>query len=223
MNLTNYPIDKLHLLLEEIDGIQAPDTRYRYCDECDCDLILYDYFYVCPICGLVDDKPVYDLKYESEYYPKPILYRRRVYCQDKLKLMSTLKISRSIGYTDARKTLRGVEDEFDTIDELFFIMKEHSLSKYYPHIYNLWFEIKKTKLISLTHQQIDMLSRQFVELDSAFKANQCGRTNMINYNTIIYYLMKKNKLGGCHNILLPYNHDTMYKKLLLLDRERLLA
>ena len=91
MNSTKYTIDKLHLLLEELDGPHEQHTSRRsmYCDECKCDLVLCHYFYACPKCGQVDDKPVYDLKNESEYHPKPILYQRRLYCQDKLKLMST--------------------------------------------------------------------------------------------------------------------------------------
>ena len=217
--LNVYPIDKLHLLIEEILDLPVNETRNRYCDECECDMIFYDYFYTCPVCGIVDDAPVYNIKHESEYFQKPILYKRRIYCEDKLKLMSTLKSCRSIGYGNAKKTLTEIEDEFSTIDELFFKMKEYSLSKYYPHIYNLWFEIKKTKLITLTYQQIDMLSSQFVELDCIFKANRGNRKNMINYNTIIYYLMKKNKIKGRNNILLPYNHDSMYK--ILTDLENI--
>jgi hypothetical protein len=221
-NLENMTFsDLLNLECDKQEVTKKTLKSKMYCYDCECDLLLYDAaFHVCPECGLVDDTPVYDIQRESEYYQKPILYKRRIYCQDKLKLLTCKKTSRSLKYEAVKNELQAIDDEFNNIDELFFTMKRCSLSKFYHHIYNLWYDIKKTKLIDMTMQQIDHLSRQFVELESKFKANQgvSSRKNMFNYNSTIYYLMKKNKLKGHWHVLLPYNHSEMYKKIRSIDR-----
>ena len=88
------------------------------------------------------------------------------------------------------------------------------MSAMYKHIYNLWFDIKKAKLVTLTNSQISNLCDEFVKLDCLFKNTPRNRKNMYNYNSMIYFLMKKNKIiQGCNHILLPYNHNFIYKNI----------
>lgn len=220
----NINIHNCHLFLEEflqLDEQPKKVERRLYCEECECDLILHDNsFYVCPSCGQVDDTSIYVESYgDCVSHNKPCLYKRRLYCQDRLKMLCCQKTSRSKHYKEICKRLKEREDDFATIEELFYLMKELNMSKFYPHIYNLWRDIKKTRLITLSELQIRQLTEQFVELEWLFRKNKATkRKNMLSYSTTIYYLFKKNKLPDSRHILLPYNHSEMYQKLLLLDR-----
>jgi hypothetical protein len=61
------------------------------------------------------------------------------------------------------------------------------------------------KLITLSSQQIDKISIEFVIMESKFKQNKGKRKNFFNYLSMIYLLMRKHKLKGHSHILLPLN------------------
>jgi hypothetical protein len=216
MEFTDYTLDQLQQLCETTQVVNNI-SKSRYCSDCNLDMILCDYFYACNNCGIVDDFIVYNTKYEVEYHPKPILYKRRIYWTDKLKLISVLKTSKSKKYIAAKDFLNNMKDKFKNINDLYFLMKDNGLSKFYPHIYGLWYDIKKYRLITLTYAQIDVLVNEFVEIDIKFKANNNGRKNMISYNATLYFLFKKHKIKGLYNILLPYNYRKMINSLRLLN------
>jgi predicted RNA-binding Zn-ribbon protein involved in translation (DUF1610 family) len=211
MNIKDLTIENCHLYLEEYYGVpEQPKYDPNKCTDCDTTLEKTDHFYYCPECGTVDfDKPIH---VTHEYVPPPCLYKRRIYCLDKLKMMSGFKQSRSKGYNSMIKKLE--ECKFNTIKELKKIMKELLYHKFYKFIYNIWFDIKGTRLIELTYNQIDKLSRDFVDLEYKFKqSDKHKRSNMLNYNSVIYYLLKKNKIKGYKHIILPFNHLVICKML----------
>ena len=92
-------------------------------------------------------------------------------------------------------------------------MKMLKLHKLYSFIYEIWHIIKGYRLINLTHDQIDILSNQFVDIENKFKNSDNKRKNMLNYNSIIYILFRKNKIKGYKHILLPLNHIVIVKAL----------
>jgi hypothetical protein len=66
------------------------------------------------------------------------------------------------------------------------------------------------RLIQLTGMQIDLLSREFVELEWKFKTSSTlKRRNMLSYATIIWFVMRAQKIPGFDNILLPLNHEDL--------------
>jgi len=106
------------------------------------------------------------------------------------------------------------DHDFDNLKQLKAIMKDLKYHNFYKYIYCVWFDIKKFKLITLTTLQIKMLSRQFVELESKFKdSDSHNRKNMLNYNSLIYILLKRNKIKGYKSIILPFNHIVIVKML----------
>ena len=196
-----------HLIIEEFEGIEAqPKYEPDKCEDCNTLLLQDTYFKYCDKCGTIDfDKPIY---VDHEWKAPQTLYKRRLYCIDKLNMMACYKHSRSKVYVKMIKELE--EWEFNCVKELKCIMKELKYHKFYKYIYNVWFELKGTRLITLTHTQIDVLSQQFVEVESKFKQSDAHtRKNMLNYNSIIYILLRKNKIKGYKHILLPHNHIIM--------------
>jgi hypothetical protein len=202
MDFTKIPFDKLQLYFEP-DIVVNNRSILRYCDDCKLDMIIDDYLYVCRECGNIDDTPIYDAKYELDYYPKPI---------------SVLKTSKTKKYIKVKEYFENLKDDFNDINSFYFLMKAHGYSKYYPNIYGLWYDIKKYRLITLTYKQIDILVNEFVKIDILFKSNSNGRSNMISYNSTLYYLFKKLKIKGCSEILLPYNYKRMLQRLKVLNK-----
>jgi hypothetical protein len=204
-------MNQLHLIYEDFKkSPKQPTYDSSKCVDCGFDLKQDTYFYYCEKCGTIDfDKPIY---VDHEWVPSPMTYKRRLYCMDKLNLMSGKKQSRSKIYHPMIKELK--QHDFKNLKELKHIMKTLKYHKYYKFIYSIWFDIKGTKLITLTYNQIDLISRQFVELESKFKqSDKHSRKNMLNYNSLIYILLKKNKIKGYKSILLPFNHIVMIKLL----------
>ena len=211
MNIKNLTMENAHLYLEEFDGVpEQPEYDPNKCTDCGSELQLDTYFYHCPECGTIDfDKPIY---VDHEWTPPKITYKRRLYCIDKLMMISGRKYSRSKVYPIMIQKLK--EYDINSLKELKQTMKTLKYHRLYKFIYNVWNDLKKERLISLTSNQIDLLSRQFVELESKFKESDTHtRKNMLNYNSLIYILMKKNKIKGHEHILLPFNHIVIVKML----------
>lgn len=202
-------IENAHLYLEEFYGVpEQPEYDWSKCHDCGTALEQAEYFHYCPDCGTIDfDKPIY---VDKPWTPPPALYKRRQYCIDKLNLMAGYKSSRAKQYTVMLKKLK--DHDFESLKELKKLMKQMKYNRYYKFIYNVWFDLKKERLIHLTYNQIDTLANQFIELESKFKNNvDHKRQNMLAYNSVIYYLMRKNKIKGYDNILLPINHIVVCK------------
>jgi len=211
MNIKDLTIENAHLYLEEYYGVpEQPDYDPTKCAECDTTLKQDHYLHFCPECGTMDfDKPIH---VDHEYTPPPCLYKRRIYCLDKLKMMAGFKQSGSKSYKPMIEILK--ERDFDNIKQLKKIMKELKYHTFYKFIYSIWFDIKGTRLIELTYTQLDKISNDFVDLEYKFKqSDKHKRSNMLNYNSVIYYLLKKNKIKGYKHILLPYNHLVICKML----------
>lgn len=201
------------MYLEQFEEPRKVFTPDNHCRECDTDMVLVEFFFACPTCGQIGETVnAYHLEHATDYIPKRQLYKRRAYIEEKLRLLSCSKRPRSAKYVDALKKIKS--EKFTTIDELYNILKKKNMSAMYKHIYNLWFDIKKAKLVTLTNSQISNLCDEFVKLDCLFKNTPRNRKNMYNYNSMIYFLMKKNKIiQGCNHILLPYNHNFIYKNI----------
>ena len=202
-------INNIHLIYQDFQGIKPHEhLDENICEECGKEMTCDEYFLMCKECGTIDfDKPLY---VDTPYVAKPILYKRRMYCQEKLNLMTCNKQSRSPAYTSALSKLKN-DDDFETIYELRERMSSLKLHKQYKHIYNLYYDVKKEKLIDLTHNEINKLSVKFVGLEQKFKqkSDEHGRQNMISYNTLIYFLMKQHNVPGYEHVILPLNHQAL--------------
>jgi hypothetical protein len=195
-------------------GIMEPPvpnkSRYLCQDEnCEGKMItsLADYFPCCDICGIMNiDEPMHvDI---PEYVPKAMLYKRRQYCMEKLNLIAGFKQSRSKHYKPMVKHLSKLE--FNEITELKELMKEHKYHKFYKFIYNIYKDIKKHRLIPLTCQQIEFISREFVKLNCKFKEFATNkRKNMLCYTSVVWHIMKEHNIPNKEHLLLPLNHTSM--------------
>lgn len=196
-----------------------------YCEHCNVDLIMADdSFKVCPKCGSVDFENVkfqLETPYENIYTRcRKTLYKRRLYCREKLSLITCNKNCNSKHFKAMIKVVSTYD--FDTVDELREILRDLEYQKYYKFIYSIYFQIKKVKLITLTSQQIDQISLAFVAVDVQFRKFakiHHNRSNIISYNSIIYMTMKRLKIKGSEHIILPQNHRHMEILFDLLNQE----
>lgn len=145
------------------------------------------------------------LIYEEEYYKgsnKLSQYKRYKYFIEKLNLLSGRKMSQSEKCTELIKMLK--PDDFNNVMELRKIMKKQGYSKLNKFIYNIYFEVKKDRLIDFTVKQKYKLSQDFLKIERVFKKLQV-RKNIYNYNLIIGLLMEKNKIKGYEYLIMPKN------------------
>ena len=173
------------------------------CEDCKVDKVILNCFKVCTQCGVMDiEDPSYEV---IPWTPTIALYKRRLYCQEKLKLYTGHKLCRSAQYRKIVKDLKTYD--ILNIIELKQYLKEWKQKRFYKYIYNLYFDVTGIRLIKLSSQDIDFLSRKFVEIEGKFKGSELHkRKNFFNYNSCIFLLMKKYKYKGYKNIILPLNH-----------------
>ena len=215
MNMQN-----IHLLLEDLGfddrehEIQKNPENYA-CYACEVDHILSEQgFPFCPSCGVINfDKPqvveeVADPKVKQRVVS---LYKRRLYIREKLNLMAGYKHSRSKEYTEIVAKLKKVRVR--NIIHLKQILKDRNLKKHYKHIYNLYYDLKKVRLVKLTHSNIDFLAKKFIDAESMFKENNHNRSNFFSYSSVIYMLMKKYHMPGYRNVILPLNYLQISQKI----------
>lgn len=168
---------------------------------CEMKTIEVDSNKTCVKCG----KSELCILYEDDYYKvsnKLSLYKRYKYFLEKLNLLSGRKMSQSEKCTKLIKILK--PDDFDNVMELRRIMKKLGYSKLNKFIYNIYFEIKKDRLIDFTQKQKYKLSQDFIKIERVFKKLQV-RKNIYNYNLIIGLLMEKNQIKGFEHLIMPKN------------------
>ena len=204
-------IENVHRFIEAFEDAPIIINRMNYCGDCDIEMIINIDQYVCSECGICGEYIPAQEVFEAARVKK-ILYRRRVYCIDKLKQISCLKSPRTKEYKGIIKTLS--TEDFSNIHELYDIMKELNMFKFYKNIFDVYFSIKKVKLIKLTYDQIERIANDFIEIESKFKGiENNNRKNMFNYNSVIQMLLKKHKIKGFQHVILPYNHKEMHKRI----------
>lgn len=216
MNYENVDFEKVQEDFESVMGFEKEDGYNSdssihdilFCNDCEEYKILEDVYMVCPICGNIDLDPVID---SVEYIQKKSFYKRILYCIEKLNLMTCYKRCTSIFYKEMIDVLK--DEDFETITELRDIMKKYKYNKYYKHIYNVYNDIKKKRLIILSPMIIFKISKKFAEIEYEFKKNsdKHGRKNFLSYNSTIWILLKRMKNKGYKHILVPNNHDHIVK------------
>jgi hypothetical protein len=183
------------------------------CNKCNILKVFEQGFPVCPMCGIMDiDNPTYDI---PDWAPVIALYKRRLYCQEKLKLYCGHKMSKNTYYKTIVSDLK--KCKIRSVIQLKQKLKARGLKKYYKYSYNLYHDVTGKRPINLKSQDIDFLTRKFIEVESRFKLSELnGRKNFFNYNSCMFLLMKKYKFTGYKHILLPLNHLQISKQLKLL-------
>lgn len=203
-------IENVHRIIEDFENAPIVMNRVNYCDECNTEMYINNDQYVCNQCGLCGDYIPALEAFEQSSHMKKVLYRRRIYCVDKLRMISCLKSPRTQEYINTIKKLS--TEDFSNIYELYDIMKEMNMFKYYKNIYDIFHSIKKVKLIELTYNQIERITDDFIEIERKFKSVENNtRQNMFNYSSIIKVLLQKHKIRGAEHLILPYNHEEMIK------------
>ncbi len=173
-----------------------------------------DGFPFCPSCSVInfDNPEIAHEAVDPGIKQRALsLYKRRLYIREKLNLMAGYKHSRSKEYTDILAKLKKIRVQ--NIIHLKQILKDRNLKKHYKHIYNIYYDLKKARLIKLTHSNIDFLAKKFIDSESVFKDNNHNRSNFFSYSSVIYMLMKKYRMPGYRNIILPLNYFQISQKI----------
>lgn len=198
-----------HMSLEDAERIYEDFTPIERTLTPKCECVLTNEFgmRVCVLCGVVDSYDVVEEFVHGEYVPTTrSIYKRRLYCMEKIRSLCGHKIPCSKAYGQVKRKLSKLS--FDTIVELKQILKDMGKTTLYKYLYGIWFDLKGEKLIELTPHQQDILSLEFVELDGKFKEqqDQHKRSNIMSYASVLYFLMKKHNYKGYDHIILPYNN-----------------
>lgn len=209
-----------HLYLEDMGFDERPkqhkkNPRNRACNECDVDHIKTDDgFPLCPLCGLVNrDEPEFvNEMVDNDIKRKTMsIYKRRLYVKEKLNLLVGNKQSRSKMYKDILTKLS--HKKIKNIIHLKRMLKKGDDKRFYKYIYNIYYDLKKIRLIKMSHNDIDFLAKKFIDVETKFKEINDVRSNFFSYSSVIYLLMKKYKYAGYQHIILPLNHLQISKKI----------
>lgn len=183
---------------------------------CNCDVepIIVNSFPTCPDCGIVDiDHPgiVVDFDNNYNFSKAKSIYKRRLYCREKLRLLSAYKFPRNCKkFNNVVKKLKkiGVEN----LQDVKKFLKNSGNKQFYKFVYSIYYLVTGERLISLTGNQVEIISNEFSRIEGYFR-DSTERHNIYNYNSMIYLLMKKHKIPGYNKIKLPLNHKYISKKL----------
>ena len=217
--MTEINMRNCHLYLEDMGFDDRPqkkrNTRNRACNECDVDNITTNEgFPLCPMCGIVNRN---EPEFVNEIMDNDIkrktlsIYKRRLYVKEKLNLLVGNKQSRSKQYKEILTKLGN--KKIKNIIHLKQILKDGEFKKYYKYVYNIYYDLKKIRLIKMSHNDIDFLAKKFIDTETKFKENNNNRSNFFSYSSVIYLLMKKYKYTGFQHIILPLNHIQISKKI----------
>lgn len=213
-------IQNAHLFLEDMgfdDRAQQiqRNPKNHACYECEVDhIVTVDGFPFCPSCGIINfDQPEIAREVDDPVVKQRVvsLYKRRLYIREKLNLMAGYKHSRSKEYSEIVAKLKKIRVR--NIIHLKQILKDRNLKKYYKHIYSIYYDLKKIRLVKLSHSNVDFLAKKFIDAESKFKENNHSRSNFFSYSSVIYMLMKKYRMAGYHNIILPLNYLKISQKI----------
>lgn len=212
-------------LMNAYEDYLDPDYQIkpRTVETCECGgLMAKDQFFLfCKSCGVMDlDSCAFVVDVGTGVgMTRATLYKRRVYCLEKLRLMTGHKQCRSKEYPKMIRFLK--MKQFKTLPQLRVLMKQYGYHKFYKYIYNIYHDIKKKRLITLTATQINCITTQFVDLEWKFKQSDTKRHNMICYHTVIRHLMSRNKIPGSRFVPVPNNHKALIKIVKQLHRIKL--
>jgi hypothetical protein len=209
MDFANMNYEDVLDIFDPIDEtIKVENIKRGFC-HCGSKQDVYDCFYVCPDCGIMDLEPLfYDIPFDMVHL-KRSFYKRRLYCIEKLNYIGGLKQPTSIRYRNMVAFLK--TKQFTKIEKLKRLMKKYGYNKYYKYIYSVYFDIKKIRLIKLTAMDIHKISLEFVKMDVKFTKYQENhkRKNFMAYNSIIYLILQQKKFKGFKHILKPNNHNDL--------------
>ncbi len=170
---------------------------------------------VCPKCFIVNEG--YTLVCETQYNNYPIrkvftLYNRRNYFREKLKKYSKLSNNNSDDYKKIINMLK--KKNIKNIHDLKHKMRKLKLNKYRDFLYTIYHDIKGVKLINLNDTDITNLCNQFHNIERNYNKTSKKGKSMLNYDVVLYYLLKKNNFQCYTNIPLPYHWKKVYDNLL---------
>ena len=198
----------------------TPDPLCRE-DGCGGAMTNADHFPYCRRCGTMDtDAPLrHYQEADAPYVPKASLYKRRQYYLEKINTLLGRKQSRSPKYREMLAVLKTDLEPYDgRLEELRARMKRGGYHRFYRFLYNVHHDLTGERLVTLTDQQVDCLTQQFVALEWKFKGSSAHtRKNFLCYASTLHYLMKKNRIRGYRHLLLPHNHPSIVRTLKQID------
>jgi len=168
--------------------------------------------YVCVQCGDVDRRIIF-YEHQPSFYRGPChVYKRNLYFRDKISALSGHRQESSPKYLQMLEDLKS--KPFETIRELKNLLKKGNFSCFNKHLYSIYFDLKGKRLINLSSYDIENLENQFFSFERNFKRLYPNNKYILNYNIIIFCLLKKNGFPCANHILLSKNRNHSMTKFL---------
>lgn len=207
-------LDKALRLYEEfVHG--APDklaqNREWLCDDCGDKMAIQDNMWLCSTCHTLEG--CCNMLPRDSYNKKKSMYHRRCYFIERMNLLCGYKHSMNPDYKKFVNILR--KRKFSNVRQLKRLMREVGANKFYKFVYNIFYEIKKKRIVNITQQRITMLAQEFVVMESFFKQKRDAhnRKNLFSYSAIMYMLLKRHNIKGYKHVLLPNNSKSVFGKI----------
>lgn len=215
-------IKDIHRIYEDFEAERKINPVVEQEPVCKCEYVQENDIVYCKICGEVESFGGFVP--ESDCYgligskPRRPAYKRVLHCKDRLSGLCCSKTYNK--HKEWREMIEEVKKhEFETPKELKYLLKDLKLTKFNNWLYNIWFDIKGTRAIDISYNDQMKIAHQFIYLEDKFKNDKKGRSNLHSYVCVIYYLMKKNKIKGYRNLVLPLNHKKVLKSLKSIDNK----
>jgi hypothetical protein len=197
--------------------------------------------FVCVSCGIIDlsIKNYIITSYSDESNIKKIQYYKRIsYFREKLKLLRCTKMSNSPNYNKLLNLLKNNQFVIDTgllikdkskdyviqyfikinfINRIKRIIRRLKYSKLFKYIYVIIFDLYGVYCFHIENRFEYSLCVDFVSIEYKFKKSFPLLNNMISYNVILFYLLKRYNIENYKLIPQPANKLIIESKIQMLN------
>jgi hypothetical protein len=192
------------------------ESENNYPCKCKADWLMVNGTPTCTNCGICDiDKRAFQInKYSGTFNlswsSRKVPYNRKRYFKTRLNLlMGYIQSPKTPAYKHMISQLK-ICLAFNSIRQLRTSMKVQGFNKFYPFIYNIWYEVKGTRVVNISVAQYHILRKQFDDFNRWFRHTKKER-NIVNYSVFLYAVLKHNNIEGYENLFLPQKNKHSFK------------
>ena len=176
-------IDSLYDLLQTV--FPEPVKEEEPKAQCDHDYRYADGILTCVECGVVEGSYLRGPDRVSGVFTnvRKHLYRRSNYFKEKLNLIAGYNQCIKSGYNEMLQDLGNYK--ITDIHSLRKLMKSLGYHRFYKYIYNIYFELKKVRVINLTRADVDFMSHKYMIFEKVYFKEFHEKPNF----TVVIYCM----------------------------------
>lgn len=191
-------------------------------------------YYICSSCGLVlEQELIFDITIRPTVFTDKA-YKRKVYFKEKLRLLACLNNTRHSSYIKVldmlakSKKIIKIQNALlgkskDEIARMFIfkryiskiktVLRKMNKSSFYKYLYNFIYDLFEFKCFDMRDSDVLRLATIWINIENKFIKKYPTKHNMLSYNTIFYFLLKREGIKYTELIILPRNFDMIVQLL----------